>query len=263
MTTTSITPPCAHDDPALLFRRWQAGGDARARESLIEHYMPLARSLARRYRRSSEPFEDLVQVASLGLVKAVDRFDRERGHAFTSFAVPTILGELRRYFRDAGWAVHVPRGAQERALEVQAAQDAMSARSGRAPTVCELREYLELGEEEVLDALEAIRAYESCSIDAPVASADEDEAATYADHLGEEDERFELIDADATIAAAAHNLPPRERRVLHLRFAKQMTQTQIAKQVGVSQMQVSRLVRRGIAQLQELTAVDGVFRAAA
>src|SRR5580700_4966899 len=149
----------ARTDSAELFTRWQKHGDRTARDELVTRFLPLARKLARRYAGAREPFEDLLQVASLGLVKAVDRFDAERGTAFSSFAVPTILGELKRYFRDLGWSVHVPRGAQERAVKVEEAQHVLSARFNRAPTVTELAEYLESSIEDVLDALETSRAH--------------------------------------------------------------------------------------------------------
>jgi RNA polymerase sigma-B factor len=244
-------------DLRTLFTSWQRDGDIAARDALVERFMPLARSLARRYDRSSEPFDDLVQVACLGLVKAVDRFDVERGHAFASFAVPTILGELKRYFRDSGWAVHVPRGPQERALKVEEAQQRLTLRSGRAPTVSEIAEYLEMPIEDVLGALQAAQAYDALSLDAPRPSQDGD-SETYGESLGEEDDRFELIDADVTVAEALRQLPERERRVLQLRFVEDLTQTEIAKRVGVSQMQVSRLLRRALDQLREITDADAV-----
>jgi RNA polymerase sigma-B factor len=238
-------------DVHTLFERWQRHGDVAARDTLVERFLPLARSLARRYDRSSEPFDDLMQVASLGLVKAIDRFDTARGHAFASFAVPTILGELKRYFRDSGWAVHVPRGPQERALKVEEAQQQLTLRSGRAPTVSELAEYLEMPMEEVLQALQAAQAYDTLSLDAPRPSRNGD-AETYGESLGAEDERFALVDADVTVAAALKKLPERERRVLHLRFVEDLTQTEIAQRIGVSQMQVSRLLRRSLEQLREV-----------
>src|SRR5205807_8808921 len=154
-------------DNGRLFVRWQQHGDQRAREELVERFLPLARNLARRYAGAREPFDDLLQVASLGLVKAIDRFDVNRGAAFSSFAVPTILGELKRYFRDLGWSVHVPRGAQEQALRVQEAQERLTSKTGRPPTVHELAEYLELEVEDVLDALETAAAHHSASLDAP------------------------------------------------------------------------------------------------
>jgi len=241
--------PALLDNPAL-FLRWQHEGDPRAREELIDRFLPLARNLARRYAGAREPFDDLVQVASLGLVKAVDRFDVDRGAAFSSFAVPTILGELKRYFRDLGWAVHVPRGAQERALKVQAAQERLTSRTGRPPTVNELAEYLELPIEDVLDALETAAAHHSASLDAP-RNDGEDDTATLCDAFGEEDRRYELVDQTVTVAAAAQQLSAREREVLALRFAGDMTQTQIAREIGVSQMQVSRILRRALSRLRE------------
>jgi RNA polymerase sigma-B factor len=235
-----------------LFVRWQKSGDQRAREELVDRFLPLARNLARRYAGAREPFDDLLQVASLGLVKAVDRFDVERGAAFSSFAVPTILGELKRYFRDLGWSVHVPRGAQEQALKVQEAQERLTTRTGRPPTVNELAEYMELSVEDVLDALETAAAHHSASLDAPREDGEE-ESGTLVDMFGEEDRRYELVDETVTISDAARQLSARERRVLALRFVHDMTQTQIASEIGVSQMQVSRILRRALGRLHELT----------
>ncbi len=238
-----------------LFVQWQEHGDQRAREELVERFLPLARNLARRYAGAREPFDDLLQVASLGLVKAIDRFDINRGAAFSSFAVPTILGELKRYFRDLGWSVHVPRGAQEQALKVQEAQERLTSRTGRPPTVSELAEYLELEVENVLDALETAAAHHSASLDAPREDRD-DESGSLVDVFGEVDSRYELVEETTTISVAARELTPRERRVLALRFAGDMTQTQIAREIGVSQMQVSRILRRALNQLRELTEVE-------
>lgn len=242
----------ADENLAELFVRWQRHGDSSARNALVERFLPLARSLARRYDRSSEPFEDLLQVASLGLLKAIDRFDPARGHSFPSFAVPTILGEMRRYFRDCGWSVHVPRGDQERALRVRDAQETLANERGHAPTVNQLAEYLELDTEQVLDALQAIQAYESLSLDAPRPGS-EDEGVTYGDSIGDEDERYELVELDATVVAALEHIPSRERAMLHMRFVQDMTQTEIAARVGLSQMQISRLLRRSLDQLRALT----------
>jgi RNA polymerase sigma-B factor len=240
---------------ALLFARHREGDQA-AREALVRRFMPLARSLARRYDRSSEPFEDLLQVASLGLLKALDRFDPALGHPFASFAVPTILGEMRRHFRDAGWSVHVPRGSQERALKVRDAQERLANVRGRAPTVSELAEYLELSIEEIIDALQAIQAYESLSLDAPRPGAT-DEATSYGDAMGAEDERYELVELDATVSAVLGRIPQREREILRMRFVEDLTQTEIADRVGISQMQVSRLLRRSLDQLRAMTATSG------
>jgi RNA polymerase sigma-B factor len=246
-------------DSSDLFVRWQQHGDKRAREELIERFLPLARKLARRYAGPREPFEDLMQVASLGLVKAVDRFDTQRGTAFSSFAVPTILGELKRYFRDLGWSVHVPRGAQEQALKVEEAQQHLTSRTGHPPSVQELAEYLEMSMEDVLDALETAGAHHSTSLDAP-RDEGEEESGSLADAFGQEDDHYELVDASVTISAAARQLSARERRVLVLRFVEDMTQTQIADAIGVSQMQVSRILRRALHRLRELTHSDELLQ---
>jgi RNA polymerase sigma-B factor len=237
---------------AQLFERWRHSKDRQARDELIQRFLPLARKLARRYVQSSEPYEDLVQVASLGLVKAVERFDPDRGFAFSSFAVPTIVGELKRYFRDTAWALHVDRGAQERARKITDAQQKLSSRSGRMPTVDELAQYLEMSQEEVLDGLQTAEAYGAVSLDAPVSSEDDEESSRL-DSIGADDQRLELVDDHATIFAAARHLPTREREILYLRFGEDLTQSEIAERVGVSQMQVSRLLRRSLHRLRELT----------
>jgi RNA polymerase sigma-B factor len=247
------TPRPDGDDTAELFARWQQHGDEAARETLVRRYLPLANRLARRYLRSSEPLDDLRQVASLGLLKALDRFDPSRGLAFQSFAVPTVLGEMRRYFRDAGWSVHVPRGAQERALKVRDAQESFANEHGRAPTVGQLAVYLELDTEEVVDALIAIQGYRALSLDAPRPAEEDDAAISYGDSVGKEDERYELVELDATVTAVLDRIPPRERRILHMRFVEDLTQTEIAARVGISQMQVSRLLRRSLEELRALT----------
>ncbi|HEY1507921.1 MAG TPA: SigB/SigF/SigG family RNA polymerase sigma factor [Solirubrobacteraceae bacterium] len=251
METLTLT----RNDSQELFVRWQQHHDQRARDELVERFLPLARKLARRYAGAREPFDDLVQVASLGLVKAVDRFDTSRGTAFSSFAVPTILGELKRYFRDLGWSVHVPRGAQELALKVEEAQQQLTSKTGRPPSVPDLAQYLELSIEDVLDALETAGAHHSTSLDAPRDDVD-GESTTLAEAFGEEDKRYEQVDASVTIATAARELSTRERRVLVLRFVEDMTQTQIADEIGVSQMQVSRILRRAVTRLRELTQLD-------
>jgi RNA polymerase sigma-B factor len=260
MSSVATSPPPkytapgpAGDDTDELFARWQQQGDEAAREALVRRYLPLANRLARRYLRSSEPFEDLQQVASLGLLKALDRFDPSRGRPFQSFAVPTMLGEIRRHFRDSGWSVHVPRGAQERALQVRDAQEAFANEHGRAPTVNQLAVYLELGVEEVIDALVAMQGYRTLSLDAPRPGEHDDAAISYGDSVGEEDERYELVELDATVTKVLDRIPARERRILHMRFVEDLTQTEIAARMGISQMQVSRLLRRSLDELRSLT----------
>jgi RNA polymerase sigma-B factor len=234
---------------------WRHRDQESARAELVERFMPLARSLARRYERSSEPLDDLVQVASVGLVKAIARYDPDRGTAFVSYAVPTILGELRRYFRDCCWDVHVPRGAQELALRVEEAQSRLTGSLGRPPTVSDLAQYLELDVEQVLDAMAARQAYGVASRDAPRTDGDGGEAGAFGDSIGEIDTRFELIDDGAAITAALPHLPEREREVLRLRFSEDMTQSEIAAQIGVSQMHVSRLLRHALDQVRILAHV--------
>jgi RNA polymerase sigma-B factor len=236
-----------------LFKRWRDDRDRRARELLIERFLPLARKLARRYSSSNEPYDDLVQVASLGLVKAVERFDPDRGFAFTSFAVPTIVGELKRYFRDTAWALHVDRGAQERARKIAEARREIGARRGGAPTVLELAEYLECTSEEVIDGLQIGEAFDTVSLDAPRPN-DRDAAISRLEAIGDDDQRLGMVDDQATIFAAAQHLPKRERQILYLRFNEDLTQTEIAERVGVSQMQVSRLLRRSLQRLREICA---------
>ncbi|MGB0094596.1 MAG: SigB/SigF/SigG family RNA polymerase sigma factor [Solirubrobacteraceae bacterium] len=235
-----------------LFTRWQVHGDRSARDELVRRFLPLARKLARKYAGAREPFDDLLQVASLGLVKAVDRFDADRGTAFSSFAVPTILGELKRYFRDLGWSAHVPRGAQELAMKVQEARERLTTKTGRSPTVQELAEYLELSIEAIVDGLETAAAHHATSLDVPLDDSD-GERRTLTDLLGGEDDRFDFVDATVSIGAAARHLSERERQVLALRFFEDRTQTEIARQIGVSQMQVSRILRRAMARLGDCT----------
>jgi RNA polymerase sigma-B factor len=231
-----------------LFELLRRDGDQAARRRLIEAFLPLAERLARRYSHTPEPMEDLVQVASVGLVSAVERFDPERGSPFSSFAVPTILGELKRHFRDRSWSVHVPRPVQERALKAERAVRDLTGRYGRSPTVPELAVYLDLSVEEVVEALGAASAHDSASLDAP--RSDDPDAGTHLDALGVEEGHYEVVEYGASISAALANLPERDRRALHLRFVEDMTQSQIAERLGTSQMQVSRILRGALAVLR-------------
>jgi RNA polymerase sigma-B factor len=233
-----------------LLTRYHEHGDLAARDELIARFLPLARQLARRYQRGNEPLDDLIQVASIGLVKAVDRFDPSRGAAFSSYAVPTILGELKRYFRDVGWAVHVPRGMQERVMSVNQAMTRLARDFGRSPTAGEVAELLDEPLEQVLEAMEAAIAYDAVSLDAPSRVTDEEGADTYADSVGAVDERYELVEYAAAIAPTVKALPERDRLVLRLRFDEDLTQLEIAQRIGVSQMHVSRLIRRALTRLR-------------
>jgi RNA polymerase sigma-B factor len=241
-----------------LFERWQRHGDRHAREALVERFMPLARSLARRYVGTQEPIDDLTQVACLGLIKAIDRFDVTRGNRFPAYAVPTILGELRRHFRDTAWAVHVPRGGQERAMEVERASELLTSRYGRSPTIGELAEYLERGQGEVLEAMQVSKARGSVSLDAPRPGGEEQDTESRGDGIGVEDDGYELVEDGSAVAYALSQLAPRERRILRLRFEREMTQSEIAVEVGLSQMQVSRVLRRTLEKMRALVASESV-----
>jgi RNA polymerase sigma-B factor len=243
--------PIDRAETGQLFERWQRDRDPRAREELAARFLPLARKLARRYSGAREPFDDLLQVASIGLVKAIDRFDAGRGTAFSSFAVPTILGELKRYFRDLGWAVHVPRGAQELAVKVEEVSHRLTARHGHPPSVQALAQYMERPLEDVLDALETARAHHATSLDAPHDDGD-GESGSLVETFGRPDGRLISAEDRLTVCAAARTLSQREREILCLRFVEDLTQSEIAARVGVSQMQVSRILRRSIARLREL-----------
>jgi RNA polymerase sigma-B factor len=233
---------------AQLLEAYAETRDPRLREALVERFLPLARSIAKRYRKAEEPFDDLLQVASLGLLKAVDRFDPERGIAFSSFAVPTIVGELRRHFRDRCWMVRPPRELQERTLEVDKVRGELTTRLGRSPSVREIGQALELDDEQVLEALQAQQGMRATSLDAPRPGVD-DPDATLGDATGMVDEGLHLAEHRATISQLFARLDDRERRVLRLRFEEDMTQEQIGKLVGVSQMQVSRIIRGAVAKL--------------
>lgn len=238
-----------------LLVRWREHGDRDARDQVFAQFLPLARKLAGRYSTPHEPLDDLIQVASVGLLGAIDRFDPHRGIRFTSFAIPTILGELKRYFRNTGWSAHVPRGAQEMALRVGRASREIATQTGRAPRVPALAGYMEVSVEDVLIGLEAGSAHYSVSLDAPAPgrTAGSEECLTLADRLGEHDDRFELIDGALSLSAAIPRLPYLERAALDLRVNHEMKQVEIARQLDCSQMQVSRLLRRAMTNLRVLT----------
>lgn len=229
------------------------------RGKVIEGFVPLADRLARRYASRGESMEDLQQVARVGLVKAVDGFDPELG-GFLGYAVPTILGELKRYFRNTGWSVHVPRGAQEMALRVDRAARHIAARSGRHARVEEIAEYLEVTSEDVLTGLDAGTAHYSISLDAPVSAGDGEEPDALGDSIGRDDDRYALVETAAALSAAVARLPYPERRALALRLDEDMKQTEIAKELGCSQMQVSRLLRRAASRLREMTDMEAPAR---
>jgi RNA polymerase sigma-B factor len=231
-----------------VFRRYAAERRSEDRDELVRRFLPMARKLALRYARGSEPLEDLEQVAALGLLKAVDRYDPGRGFAFTSFAVPTILGELRRHFRNFAWTAHVPRAVQERVMAVRRATDELTRAGERKPTVRRLAEHMGSTEEEVVEALGAVASTDRVPLDAAAAGRD-GELLTLAERLGRDEAGYELVEDRGTVASVMHILTQREREVLTLRFFSELSQTEIAERIGVSQMQVSRVLRAALARL--------------
>jgi RNA polymerase sigma-B factor len=228
-----------------LFRRYARFGDLAARDELFERFLPLARGLARRYHRGTEPLDDLVQVASIGLLGAIGRFDPERGREFTAFAIPTIVGELKRYYRDYGWAMKVPRGDKDRVVTLNRSIEELSSRHGRSPTPRELAEYTEMTLEQVLSGLELAAAAWPASLEESGGRAD-GEPCTIREAVGGEDARLDLVECRDVVTRSVRGLSRREQRVLYLRFVEDLTQSEIGELIGVSQMQVSRILRTAL-----------------
>jgi RNA polymerase sigma-B factor len=243
----------AQESERRLLIRYHTEDDLLAREELVERLLPLARDLALRYTYTGESLEDLMQVASVGLIKAIDRFEPERGSKFTSYAAPTILGELKRHFRDKGWSMRVPRDLQERAMAVGRESEELSKKLGRSPKVREVAGSLGYSVEEVLEAQEVAANYEPASLNAPAAHDDSDAAAVI-DLLGRDDSGFDLVETRDAIASTWQALPDAERKVLELRFSDSLTQREIGERIGYSQMHVSRLLRRGLKRLEAAAA---------
>jgi RNA polymerase sigma-B factor len=238
-----------------LLRRYHGAGDLAAREQLIEQYLPLVRSLARRYSYRGEQLEDLVQVGCIGLIKAIDRFDVDRGVELTTYATPNIIGEIKRHFRDKGWSVRVPRGLQELNVRLSRLVEELTVQLERSPTIAELAKAAGVQEEEVLEALETGQAYATLSLSAPTGGEDGDDLDPL-ESLGEIEKEYEVSEDRAVLAPGLRVLDDRERRILHLRFFEGLTQSQIAQQVGISQMHVSRLIRRALEKIREEIAVE-------
>jgi RNA polymerase sigma-B factor len=253
MSSGSDQPDDLQEDPAAelaLWARLRRDRDPAAREALIRGYLPLARSLAWRYRASSESREDLEQVASLGLVSAIDRYDPDRGIPFRGFAAPTILGELRHHFRDKVWTLRVPRSLQERIAAVERAGEELSSELGRAPSVGEIAAHLDGSETDVLEALEASDNRWHLSFERPIGSEDE-ESGTLGDQLGDDDRHYEIVEDRMAVLGELPSLDERQREVLRLRFAEDLSQSKIAERIGCSQMQVSRILRRTLAEMRD------------
>jgi RNA polymerase sigma-B factor len=250
MGSPRSTDPERLKEDRVLFARYADQHDPVDREVLVERFLPLARSLASRYLRQGEPFDDIFQVACLGLVKAIDGFEVARGRAFSSYAVPTIVGEIKRYYRDRTWSIHVPRDLQELALTVSRAAPELERRLLRKPTVGELAEALDVSDEEILEALQAWRAHRSDSLDAPASAADQDEPGrTVGESIGTTEAGYAQIEQRLTLNRMMVGLTPRDRLVVRLRFERDLTQGEIGERVGISQMQVSRVLRQALARL--------------
>jgi RNA polymerase sigma-B factor len=238
-----------------LLRRYHEQGDVAAREQLIEQYMSLVRSLARRYSYRGEQLEDLVQIGAIGLIKAIDRFDLNRGVELTTYATPNIIGEIKRHFRDKGWSVRVPRGLQELNVQLSRLVEQLTVQLSRSPTIPELAKAAGVEEEEVLEALESGRAYTSLSLSVGGGGGDDDDLDPL-ESLGTEEHQYEVSEDRAVLAPGFKALDERERKILQLRFFEGLTQSQIAQQVGISQMHVSRLIRRSLEKIRETIAED-------
>jgi RNA polymerase sigma-B factor len=242
-------------DDKILLRRYHEDGDLQAREQLIEQYMSLVRSLARRYSYRGEQLEDLVQIGAIGLIKAIDRFDLDRGVELTTYATPNIIGEIKRHFRDKGWSVRVPRGLQELNVRLSRLVEQLTVQYSRSPTIPELAKAAGVEEEEVLEALESGRAYTSLSLSVGGGGGDDDDLDPL-ESLGTEEHQYEVSEDRAVLAPGFKALDERERKILQLRFFEGLTQSQIAQQVGISQMHVSRLIRRSLEKIRETIAED-------
>src|ERR1700758_5064065 len=241
-------------DDKILLRRYHEQGDLQARERLIEQYMSLVRSLARRYAYRGEQLDDLVQIGAIGLIKAIDRFDIDRGLELTTYATPNIIGEIKRHFRDRGWSVRVPRGLQELNIQLSKLVEQLTVQLGRSPTIPELATAAGAQEEEVLEALESGRAYSSLSLS--TGGGDGEDEVHPLESIGTEEQQYQVSEDRAVLAPGFRALDERERKILQLRFFEGLTQSQIAQQVGISQMHVSRLIRRSLEKIRAEIAED-------
>jgi RNA polymerase sigma-B factor len=243
-------------DEDELLRRYARSRDPAVKEEIVKRFLPFARSLALRYRGGTEQIEDLVQVANLGLVQAIDRFDPDRGAAFKSFAAPTILGELKRHFRDRVWNLRLPRGLQERILKLESAASELTGVLERPPTVRELSEMLEMDQTEVLEAFEALQTRRTLSFDQPVTVVGTADEATIGEQVGTEDAHYEGVEDRAAVEASLPGLTEREVIALRLRFVEELTQSEIAERIGCSQVHVSRILRGALQTLRETADPD-------
>jgi RNA polymerase sigma-B factor len=241
-------PPRSPAEDRELLRRYHLHGDRSAREELVQRHLPLVRALARRYAGRGESLDDIEQVGAIGLIKAIDRYELEREVALTTYATPNVVGEIKRHFRDKGWAIRIPRGLQELNARMSSTIERLTAELGRSPSIAEIAQKLDTTPEQVLEALEAGSAYSPVSLSAgPGVDGELDPMET----IGSEDDNFERTEQRASLEPALEMLPGREREILRMRFEDGLTQTQIAEQIGVSQMHVSRLIRKSLARMRQ------------
>jgi RNA polymerase sigma-B factor len=244
------TPTRSPDSDRELLRRYHEDGDTSAREQLVQRHLPLVRSLARRYAGRGESLEDIEQVGAIGLLKAIDRYDLEREVSLTTYATPNVVGEIKRHFRDKGWAIRVPRGLQELNAKMSGTIERLTVKLERSPTIAEISAELETTPEQVLEAMEAGSAYSTISLSSGPGGGDDDDFDPM-ESIGEEDQEYERTEQRASLEPALDALPEREREILRMRFEDGLTQTQIAERIGISQMHVSRLIRKSLSRMRD------------
>jgi RNA polymerase sigma-B factor len=248
---TPGTPTRSPDSDRDLLRRYHETGDTSAREELVQRHLPLVRSLARRYAGRGESLEDIEQVGAIGLLKAIDRYDLEREVSLTTYATPNVVGEIKRHFRDKGWAIRVPRGLQELNAKMSSTIERLTVKLERSPSIAEIAVELETTPEQVLEAMEAGSAYSTVSLSSGPGGGGDDDDFDPMESIGAEDEEFERTEQRASLEPALTALPEREREILRMRFEDGLTQTQIAERIGISQMHVSRLIRKSLARMRD------------
>jgi RNA polymerase sigma-B factor len=247
---TPAQPTRSPESDRDLLKRYHVDGDTTAREELVQRHLPLVRSLARRYAGRGESLEDIEQVGAIGLLKAIDRYDLEREVSLTTYATPNVVGEIKRHFRDKGWAIRVPRGLQELNAKMSGTIERLTIKLERSPTIAEIASELATTPEQVLEAMEAGSAYSTVSLSSGPGGGDDDDFDPM-ESIGAEDEEYERTEQRASLEPALETLPEREREILRMRFEEGLTQTQIAEKIGISQMHVSRLIRKSLARMRD------------
>jgi len=248
---TPAQPTRSPESDRDLLKRYHIGGDTGAREQLVQRHLPLVRSLARRYAGRGEALEDIEQVGAIGLLKAIDRYDLEREVSLTTYATPNVVGEIKRHFRDKGWAIRVPRGLQELNAKMSGTIERLTIKFERSPTIAEIAAELDTTPEQVLEAMEAGSAYSTVSLSSGPGGGGDDDDFDPMESIGSEDDEYERTEQRASLEPALEALPEREREILRMRFEDGLTQTQIAEKIGISQMHVSRLIRKSLSRMRD------------